>query len=86
MAKRKDSRTARKGEHPSNGERVRAAVAWAVEQQIFAQVKLHGNTTWKIVELIVRTMRSAKALPDKRGHQLPKRRSDVLPDRTCDLH
>src|SRR5438105_7438340 len=56
MAKRKDSRTARKGEHPSNGERVRAAVAWAVEQQIFAQVKLHGNTTWKIVELILLTV------------------------------
>jgi hypothetical protein len=55
MAKRKDSRkrTNRKSECPLNGETLRAAVAWAVDRQIFAHLKLHGNTTWQIVDLIL---------------------------------
>jgi hypothetical protein len=32
---------------------LRAAVAWAVDRQIFAHLKLHGNTTWQIVDLIL---------------------------------
>lgn len=58
MAKRKDSRKPdrKKGECPINGKALRDAVAWAVDQQIFAQVKLHGNTGWKIVDLILLTV------------------------------
>jgi hypothetical protein len=58
MAKRKDSRqTVRKKiQRPINGKTLRAAVAWAVDQQIFAQLKLHGNTTWKIVDLMLLTV------------------------------
>lgn len=54
MAKRKDSRkTLRKSKQPINGETLRAAVAWAVDRQIFAHLKLHGNTTWQVVDLIL---------------------------------
>jgi hypothetical protein len=58
MAKRKDSRkrTKRKAERPLNGETLGAAVAWAVDRQIFAHLKLHGNTTWQIVDLILLTI------------------------------
>ena len=55
MAKRKDSRN--KGTARSvNGERLCAAVAWAVDRKIFAHLKLHGNTTWQIVDLILLTV------------------------------
>lgn len=54
MATRKDSRkTARKAPRPINGETLRAAVAWVVDQQIFAHLKKHGNTTWQVVDLIL---------------------------------
>jgi hypothetical protein len=55
MAKRKDSRkTAKKKDRqPINGATLRAAVAWAVDEKIFAHVKLHGNTTWQVVDLIL---------------------------------
>jgi len=54
MGKRKDSRqTAKKAPPPINGKSLRDAVAWAIDRQIFAQLKLHGNTTWKIVDLIL---------------------------------
>lgn len=57
MAKRKDSRkTLRKSKQPINGETVRAAVAWIVDRQIFAHLKLHGNTTWQVVDLILLTI------------------------------
>jgi hypothetical protein len=56
MAQRKDSRRGHRAQALNNGERLRAAVAWAVDRQIFAQVKLHGNTTWKIGELILLTV------------------------------
>ena len=54
MAKRKESRkTVKKAQRPINGETVRAAVAWAVDRRIFADVKLHGNTGWQIADLIL---------------------------------
>jgi Transposase DDE domain len=58
MAKRKDSRKKanRKAARPINGETLRAAVAWAVDQQIFAHLKVHGNTVWKIADLILLTV------------------------------
>lgn len=59
MAKRKDSRkTAKKQKsgRPLNGKTLRAAVAWAFNQQIFAHLKLHGNTTWQAVDLILLTI------------------------------
>ena len=51
MAKRKDAR--KSAQRPLNGETLRAAVGWAVDQQIFAKLKLHGNTTWRIGDLIL---------------------------------
>ena len=54
MAKRKDSRKKVKKTHiPINGETLRCAVAWAVDRQIFAHLKLHGNTGWQVVDLIL---------------------------------
>jgi hypothetical protein len=58
MAKRKDSRKTakKKAQRPLNGETVRAAVAWAVDRQIFAHLKVHGNTAWQIADLILLTV------------------------------
>ena len=58
MAKRKDSRkrVKPKTERPLNGETVRAAVSWAVDRQIFAHLKVHGNTAWQVVDLILLTV------------------------------
>jgi Transposase DDE domain len=54
MAKRKEARkTAKKAKRPINGETLRIAVAWAVDRQIFANLKVHGNTGWQIVDLIL---------------------------------
>ena len=54
MAKRKDSpTTANKKAERFNGETLRAAVTWAVDVQIFAPLKRHGNTTWQVVDLIL---------------------------------
>jgi hypothetical protein len=55
MGKRKESRNTAKGksQRPLNGETLRAAVAWAVDQQIFAHLKVHGNTAWLIGDLIL---------------------------------
>jgi Transposase DDE domain len=57
MGKRRDSR--KKGteaELPVNGEALRAAVAWAVDQRIFAHLKVHGNTAWQVLDLILLTV------------------------------
>ena len=51
MAKRKDSR--KKPRHPVNGATLQAAVAWAIDAKIFAHLKVHGNTTWQFVDLIL---------------------------------
>jgi hypothetical protein len=58
MAKRKDSRKAakKKPRQPINGATLRAAVAWAVDREIFAHVQLHGNTTWQVIDLILLTI------------------------------
>jgi hypothetical protein len=58
MAKRKDSRKRdkRNTKRPINGETLRAAVAWAVDRQMFAHLPLHGNTKWQIVDLILLTV------------------------------
>src|ERR1051325_6693440 len=58
MAERKDSRkqNPKKAECLRNGKALRDAVGWAVDQQIFAQLKLHGNTGWNIVDLILLTV------------------------------
>ena len=54
MAKRKDSRKkVKKTARPINGETLRNAVSWAVNQQIFAHLKMHGNTSWRPLELIL---------------------------------
>lgn len=59
MAKRRDSRKVRKQnkvqpERPQvNGETLRAAVFWIVQEGIFASLKMHGNTTWLPVDLVV---------------------------------
>lgn len=51
MGKRKESPT--RPQHPVNGETLRSAVAWAIEDKIFAQVKFHGNVTWQPANLIL---------------------------------
>jgi Transposase DDE domain len=58
MAKRKDSRepAVRKKDRPLNGETLRAAVEWAVDQRIFAHLKVHGNTAWCVADLILLTV------------------------------
>jgi hypothetical protein len=57
MARRTDSRTtAKKAQRPVNGETLRAAVAWVVDGQIFAHLKVHGNTAWQAVDLILLTV------------------------------
>src|SRR4051812_9666437 len=55
MVKRKDSRKRRRKlpERPLNGQTLRQAVAWAVDRRIFAHLKVHGNTTWQVAELIL---------------------------------
>jgi hypothetical protein len=55
MNARKDSlgvRTTR----AANGETLLAAVRWAVDARIFDELKFHGNTTWRPVELILLTV------------------------------
>jgi hypothetical protein len=58
MAKRKDSRKTakKKAQRPLNGETLRAAVAWALDRQIFTHLKVHGNTAWQVADLILLTV------------------------------
>jgi len=55
MAKRKDAlqKVNKKPQQAINGETLRRAVAWTIDQKIFAHLKLHGNTTWNVVHLIL---------------------------------
>jgi len=55
MVKRKDSRKTakKKPQRPLNGATLRDAVAWAVDRQIFAHLKVHGNTAWQVGDLIL---------------------------------
>jgi Transposase DDE domain len=50
MAKRKDSH---KKTRPINGETLQAAVAWAIDEKIFAHLKFHGNTSWQAADLVL---------------------------------
>jgi hypothetical protein len=56
MAVRKDSRQQSKKRGAINGAAVRQAVGWAVDRQIFAHLKRHGNTEWNVVDLILLTV------------------------------
>jgi hypothetical protein len=58
MANGKDAQKTQtnKSQRPLNGETLRAAVAWAVDQRIFAPLKVHGNTTWQAADLILLTL------------------------------
>jgi DDE family transposase len=51
MAKRTDSRKV--GRRAVNGETLQAAVGWAIDARIFAHLKVHGNTTWRFVDLVL---------------------------------
>jgi hypothetical protein len=55
MAKRKDAlqKVNNKPQRAINGETLRRAVAWTIDQKIFAHLKLHGNTTWNVLHLIL---------------------------------
>src|SRR5271154_3814231 len=61
MVKRKDSRKSQKKQkkqtrptrQPLNGQTLSEAVAWAVDQRIFDHSEIHGNTSWRIADLIL---------------------------------
>lgn len=54
MAKRTDSRT--ESRRPVHGELLRDAVAWAIKDHVFAHLQFHGNTSWRVVDLILLTI------------------------------
>lgn len=51
MAKRTDSRKPRR--QPIDGGTLQAAVTWAINAKIFAHLRVHGNTTWQFVDLVL---------------------------------
>src|SRR5215207_8609094 len=55
MTKRKDSRVPRRT-LALNGETLLSAVRWVVDARIFDELKFHGNTSWKPVDLIILTV------------------------------
>ena len=55
MRKRKDSRP-RGTTRALNGETLLAAVRWIVDAGIFDELKFHGNTGWKPVDLVLLTV------------------------------
>src|SRR5437879_13208816 len=56
-AKRTAKRAKKTAKHnsppPLNGETLRDAMAWVLNEKIFAHLKLHGNTSWQALDLIV---------------------------------
>lgn len=42
-----------KAGRPLNGRTLRSAVMWAMSRRVFSSLKMHGNTTWRMTELIV---------------------------------
>src|SRR5229473_2575401 len=38
---------------PLNGETLQAAVTWAIGRKVFSGLKVHGNTVWRMTELVV---------------------------------
>jgi Transposase DDE domain len=55
MNERQDSRSARKA-RALHGDTLLAAVRWVVDARIFDELKFHGNTSWKPVDLVVLTI------------------------------
>ena len=51
MRTRTESRP--KARLPINGDTLRTAVAWVLDAKIFAHLKLHGNTKWVTLDLIL---------------------------------
>jgi hypothetical protein len=51
MARRTDSR--KKPRRPINGQTLREALEWVMQERIFSHLSLHGNTTWKVIDLIL---------------------------------
>jgi hypothetical protein len=51
MAKRTDSRKPRS--QVVDGDTLQAAVAWSIDAEIFAHLRVHGNTTWQFVDLVL---------------------------------
>ena len=51
METRKDSQ--KKPKDSANGATLRAAVAWIIDANIFADLPMHGNTAWLAVDLIM---------------------------------
>ena len=51
MKKRTDSR--RSSPKPLDGETLRKAVGWAIDDGILAKLKFHGNTSWVALDLIL---------------------------------
>ena len=49
MSKSKDSGS----RHQVNGETLRAAVGWIIDEAILTHLKLHGNTKWLVAERVV---------------------------------
>lgn len=47
--------TANRGpaKRPVNGETLRSAVTWVVNEESFQNLKFHGNTTWMVCDLII---------------------------------
>ena len=54
MKTRTDSR--QKAQLAINGETLRKAVAWAIDENIFANLKFHGNTSWATSQLLSLTI------------------------------
>ena len=55
MRKRKDS-PAPARTRALNGDTLLAAVRWIVDAGIFDELKFHGNTGWKPVDLVILTV------------------------------
>src|SRR3972149_8598254 len=55
MRKRRDSRPQRNA-GAVNGEMLLAAMRWIVDAGIFDELKFHGNTGWKPVDLVILTV------------------------------
>jgi hypothetical protein len=53
--KKATQETAKRGaaKQPVNGETLRSAVTWVVNEASFQNLKFHGNTTWQVCDLII---------------------------------
>lgn len=53
MKKVKQPRKKVNSSNPMNGEALRKAVSWGVDGSIFSGLKVHGNTSWRVTELVL---------------------------------